>query len=179
MPDEVVESKHKISFATGHTQEMEVHELSLMETLLPWNESNHECMLFSNENHAVHFLSLSPKLMTQGMHPMLLRHLEMNNIAIGSHLDESSRSIIQALQQGQSLDSFNEKFYGVLCTITNKFRTVAEASSLLGGKYCITSDSLLKMLAIFVRVRCGVPVILMGECGCGKTQVYHFLILHS
>jgi MoxR-like ATPase len=25
------------------------------------------------------------------------------------------------------------------------------------------------MLAIYVRVRCGIPVVLMGECGCGKT----------
>jgi MoxR-like ATPase len=29
---------------------------------------------------------------------------------------------------------------------------------------------MLKMLAIYVRVRCGIPVVLMGECGCGKTM---------
>ena len=33
----------------------------------------------------------------------------------------------------------------------------------------------LKMVAIFVRVRYGIPVVLMGECGCGKTELIKFL----
>ena len=39
----------------------------------------------------------------------------------------------------------------------------------------MTNDNLLKMVAIFVRVRCGVPVVLMGECGCGKSQLMKFI----
>ena len=31
------------------------------------------------------------------------------------------------------------------------------------------------MFAILVRLRCGVPVILCGECGCGKTMLIKYL----
>jgi len=33
----------------------------------------------------------------------------------------------------------------------------------------------MKMLAIYARIRCGVPVVLMGECGCGKTMLIRYL----
>ena len=50
-----------------------------------------------------------------------------------------------------------------------------EAQSLLGGMYCLTGDTLLKMLAIYLRIRCGIPAVLMGECGCGKTELVKYL----
>ena len=45
---------------------------------------------------------------------------------------------------------------------------------MLGGHNCITRDSVLKMVAIFMRLQCGIPVVLMGECGCGKTQLIKY-----
>jgi hypothetical protein len=39
--------------------------------LLKWGDSNHECLLFSVENHVVHFLSLDPKRMRQQMYECL------------------------------------------------------------------------------------------------------------
>ena len=36
------------------------------------------------------------------------------------------------------------------------------AGKMMGGGYCLTGDAMLKMLAIFVRVTCGIPVVLMG-----------------
>ena len=35
----------------------------------------------------------------------------------------------------------------------------------------------MKMLSIFFRLRVGIPVILMGECGCGKTALLKYLCL--
>ena len=40
------------------------------------------------------------------------------------------------------------------------------------GSFCLTGDSLLKILAILYRIKCKIPVILLGECGCGKTVCY-------
>jgi ABC-type taurine transport system ATPase subunit len=31
------------------------------------------------------------------------------------------------------------------------------------------------MLAVMLRVNCGIPIILMGECGCGKTKLLKYL----
>ena len=63
----------------------------------------------------------------------------------------------------------------ILSTITGVRRTSEDTRSLLNGDYCVTNDNLLKMVAIFVRVRCGIPVVLMGECGCGKSELMKFL----
>lgn len=37
-------------------------------------------------------------------------------------------------------------------------------------KYAISGDNLLKMLLIYSRVAVNLPVVIMGETGCGKTR---------
>ena len=41
--------------------------------------------------------------------------------------------------------------------------------------YELTTDNVLKMLAIHMRFRCGIPVVIMGETGCGKTRMVDFM----
>ncbi|XP_072256671.1 E3 ubiquitin-protein ligase RNF213 [Pyxicephalus adspersus] len=41
--------------------------------------------------------------------------------------------------------------------------------------YELTMDNMLKILAIKMRFRCGIPVVIMGETGCGKTRLIKFL----
>ena len=41
--------------------------------------------------------------------------------------------------------------------------------------YVLTVDNLKKMLAIHMRFRCNIPVIIMGETGCGKTRLINFM----
>ncbi|XP_061556782.1 E3 ubiquitin-protein ligase rnf213-alpha isoform X1 [Phycodurus eques] len=41
--------------------------------------------------------------------------------------------------------------------------------------YELTTDNILKMLAIHMRFRCGIPIIIMGETGCGKTRLIKYL----
>nr|XP_045015373.1 E3 ubiquitin-protein ligase RNF213 [Jaculus jaculus] len=41
--------------------------------------------------------------------------------------------------------------------------------------YELTTDNMLKILAIEMRFRCGIPVIIMGETGCGKTRLIKYL----
>ncbi|ETN98551.1 hypothetical protein RFI_38946 [Reticulomyxa filosa] len=43
------------------------------------------------------------------------------------------------------------------------------------SNYVLTFDNLLKMVAIFMKIRTNTPVILMGETGCGKTSLIKFL----
>ncbi|KAJ1633542.1 hypothetical protein T492DRAFT_904083, partial [Pavlovales sp. CCMP2436] len=126
--------------------------------LLPWAASNRECLLFSRECADVSFLSLDGKKLASEMHPHLLSHLRANGVRVG-----------------EDLQALNVRYHEVLGTLTGVKRTSKEARALLGGSYCITGDSLLKMLAIHVRAACGLPVVLSGECGCGKTMLIRFL----
>ena len=41
--------------------------------------------------------------------------------------------------------------------------------------YILTVDNLIKILAIQMRFRCGIPVIIMGETGCGKTRLIRYM----
>jgi len=41
--------------------------------------------------------------------------------------------------------------------------------------YALTPDNFLKMLLIFTRIQQRIPVIIMGETGCGKTSLINFL----
>ncbi|XP_062618550.1 E3 ubiquitin-protein ligase rnf213-beta-like [Saccostrea cucullata] len=41
--------------------------------------------------------------------------------------------------------------------------------------YEVTADNVKKMLAIYMRFRAGIPVVIMGETGCGKTRLIKYL----
>ena len=41
--------------------------------------------------------------------------------------------------------------------------------------YVLTVDNLKKILAIHMRFRCNIPVIIMGETGCGKTRLIYYM----
>ena len=41
--------------------------------------------------------------------------------------------------------------------------------------YALTFDTMLTMLAIYFRVKAGIPLILSGETGCGKTSLIQYL----
>ena len=43
------------------------------------------------------------------------------------------------------------------------------------SNYALTYDNLIKMIGIFFRINTNIPVILMGETGCGKTSLIKYL----
>jgi hypothetical protein len=101
---------------------------------------------------------MNPLKMKSKMHPRLLQHLKENNINVG-----------------EDLNTISTKFHDILGSLSGIYSSPEKVSSIMEGNYCLTGDSLLKMLAIFLRSRCGLPVVLMGECGCGKTMLIKFL----
>ena len=63
----------------------------------------------------------------------------------------------------------------MLSLITGTHRSRKSAHTILGGEFHLTGDAILKMHAIHARLACGIPVVLSGECGCGKTFVIRFI----
>jgi MoxR-like ATPase len=43
------------------------------------------------------------------------------------------------------------------------------------SEYALTPDNFIKMILILDRINCDIPVILMGETGCGKTSLIKIL----
>ena len=44
------------------------------------------------------------------------------------------------------------------------------------SSYVLTGDNLTKMMFALYRIRCGLPVIIFGEAGVGKSALFRFLI---
>ena len=130
--------------------------------LFAWNDSNHECVLFSSSADHACFLSLDPKAMRSAVHPHLLEHLEANGVRIG-----------------EGLEALNARHHQVLGALTGVARGPRRGGGALSGRYCLTGDSLEDARNLCARVRCGIPVVLMGECGCGKTMLIQYLCAGS
>ncbi|KAJ9458845.1 hypothetical protein DIPPA_15027 [Diplonema papillatum] len=122
--------------------------------LKTWNEANHEVLLALPSSDRVSCLGVDRVALIKRMHPDLLAFLENNDVEVGCP---------------------NKELYSMLSALTGVSRDAHVAAKLLGGTYCLTGDILLKILAVFVRSRCGVPVVLMGECGCGKTHMLRYV----
>ena len=127
--------------------------------ILPWDASSHDTLLFDSDTGQAYLLSSQPyglrnHRMTAATRDLLLAH-----------------DIILP----KSVSDLSAHMYDILRCVTGVRRSTEEAQQLMQGTYCLTPDNLLKILALYVRVRCGLPIALMGECGCGKTMLLRYL----
>ncbi|XP_053706651.1 E3 ubiquitin-protein ligase rnf213-alpha isoform X2 [Synchiropus splendidus] len=113
-------------------------------------------------------------------------HLQPNAAGLVDAIDPVRRQVIRsnimskALYDGLTLQRvpFNMDFDKL-----NRAEKIEWLCNVLGIQwpldpdetYELTTDNVLKMLAIHMRFRCGIPVVIMGETGCGKTRLIKFL----
>uniref|UniRef100_A0A4W3JT85 RING-type E3 ubiquitin transferase n=1 Tax=Callorhinchus milii TaxID=7868 RepID=A0A4W3JT85_CALMI len=147
------------------------------EDLLPyilrkrWETQSHPYIFFNADGFSMTFL---------GFHLRKNRGGDFN--AVDHHTGEVLRGNVMSsqLHHGLTLQTiqFNEDFDGL-----SREAKIRKLSLVLGvtdatdpdTTYELTADNMMKMLAIHMRFRCGIPVIIMGETGCGKTRLIKFL----
>ena len=127
--------------------------------ILSWDASPHDTLLFDSSVGHAYILSAQPyglrnHRMTHHTRDLLLEH-----------------HVILP----KSVEELTNHMYDILSCVTGVRRSAEDAQQLMQGAYCLTPDNLLKILALYARVRCGLPVALMGECGCGKTMLLRYL----
>ncbi|KAL1512226.1 hypothetical protein AB1Y20_005488 [Prymnesium parvum] len=137
-------------------EEEEEEDESQFVAPLPWNDSPHQFALLGSDR--MKMLGLDTEQMNAEMHPELRLFLQKNHIEIG-----------------ESLEKVNANHAEVLSLITGVHRSRKSASSILGGEFHLTGDAIFKMQAIYARLACGIPVVLSGECGCGKTFALKYI----
>ena len=69
----------------------------------------------------------------------------------------------------------HEEFLPEVKNILNLNTLSIEQIKEIIGSYCFTSDNFIKMILILLRTRAGIPVLMMGETGCGKTSLIKIL----
>ncbi|XP_074663829.1 E3 ubiquitin-protein ligase rnf213-alpha-like isoform X2 [Strix aluco] len=130
----------------------------------------------------------------QESHPYIVFHAEDDSMEfLGFHINQDldaidaySQTVLEKAVMKKSLYMtlalqnvpFNEKFEDLsrneqlkaLCRVFGvKYEKDPDPS------YQLTLDNTMKMLAIHLRFQCGIPVIIMGETGCGKTKLVQFM----
>ena len=133
-----------------------------------WENNSHPYIFFNPDGHTMTFLGFhisnqghlvdsdNPSHVIEAniMHPQLLQILTANKVNLQ--------------------ENFNK---------LNKIGKIMRLAGVIGIEwiadpdpgYVLTLDNMRKILAILMRFRCDIPVVIMGETGCGKTRLIQFM----
>ena len=133
-----------------------------------WESNSHPYIFFNPDRHTITFLGFhitnqghlvdsdNPSLVieTNIMRPQLLQILTANRVNLQ--------------------EDFNQ---------LNKIQKIMKIAGVMGIEwladpdpgYVLTLDNMRKILAILMKFRCNIPVVIMGETGCGKTRLIQFM----
>ncbi|XP_070188878.1 E3 ubiquitin-protein ligase rnf213-alpha-like [Littorina saxatilis] len=142
-----------------------------------WESSPHPYIFFNPDGHSMTFLgfSIDPasgnlvdqqtgEVLEHGvMSQNLFKALAHNKVPLSEDFDILPRED-RLLRLYRVLGLYDEEIFDDNNRIIDPDNT-----------YELTTDNVKKILAIYMRFRCNIPVIMMGETGCGKTRLVKFL----
>ena len=97
-----------------------------------------------------------------------------------NHVPKHVKTLFES-QMKRSLQNFKQMSQEELQTLLQKVARTdpnplpKQQIEKLSSEYALTPDNLLKMILIMLRVKSHIPVIVMGETGCGKTSLIRYL----
>ncbi|XP_028396213.1 uncharacterized protein LOC114520186 [Dendronephthya gigantea] len=121
-----------------------------------WKDNNHLVVVF----HGLYSQAITAFYRDKSAVPLSVEKLLKSQDVTGKELDDFKEFTQEQLQK--------------------KLEMIALAKPVRGERklfpgYALTPDNILKMILIILRVRASVPVIIMGETGCGKTSLVQYL----
>ncbi|XP_060883843.1 E3 ubiquitin-protein ligase rnf213-beta [Labrus mixtus] len=142
-----------------------------------WENESHPYIFFNEDRYSMSFLGFNVK-----MSPRQNRLCAVDPHSLKVLIEDvMSKELFQGLERQRI--SLTEDFDQL-----DRQVKIKRISSVVGAKkgmtsskfdpdpsYELTADNVMKMLAIHMRFRCGIPVVIMGETGCGKTRLVGFL----
>ena len=136
-----------------------------------WENNSHPYLFFNPDGHTMTFLgfqiSRSGHLLDSNNPSVIIR----NNIMLPQLFNTLSVNRVK-LQENYNKLSKIEKVAKIASVVGIDF-----GSNLTDPDpdYVLTLDNVIKILAILMRFRCNIPVVIMGETGCGKTRLIQFM----
>ncbi|XP_021342051.1 E3 ubiquitin-protein ligase rnf213-alpha-like, partial [Mizuhopecten yessoensis] len=133
-----------------------------------WESSPHPYLFFNPDHHSMTFVGFKIQRTT------------------GDMLDQQTGAVLERhIMQRELQDSLirnkvniDENFDGL-----QRHEKILKLCSVMGMEmphdpddtYELTTDNVKKIMAIYMRFKCDIPVIIMGETGCGKTRLVKFM----
>ena len=141
-------------------------QIELMVLRRCWEHSSHPYMFFNEDRHSVTFVEVQ---ITRDGRLMDPRNGQVLDSIMSSDL--STALYTQGFRLQENYDNWSKvRKLGVLCAVMGVENVYDPDET-----YELTMDNVKKILAIQMRFRCGIPVILMGETGCGKTRLIRYM----
>ena len=131
-----------------------------------WEHSSHPYVFFNDDRHSVTFVGMQITRDGQLLEP---RSDQAQEIVVSREL--STALYIKELRLEENYDDWT------------RGRKLQELCRVIGVEnvddpdetYELTMDNVKKILAIQMRLRCGIPIVIMGETGCGKTRLIRYM----
>ena len=156
-------------FATQSFDDLQAYtsnEAQMMVLRRRWEHSSHPYMFFNEDRHSVTFVEVQ-----------ITRDGRLMDPRNGQVLDSiMSRELCTALytqkfRLQENYDNWSkDRKLEALCAVMG-VENVHDPDE----TYELTMDNVKKILAIQMRFRCGIPVIILGETGCGKTRLIRYM----
>ena len=152
--EQATEVLKKIQSSSKNVAEKMVERV---EGMIQWADNNHLVIAF----HSLEALTISALYRDLSLVPSNVHELFKTQAVKGKGMDDFTKMGQKELQQ--RLDRI----------VRTTPREKDDDLQSLG--YALTPDNILKMVLIIQRIRAGIPVIVMGETGCGKTSLVRYL----
>ena len=152
--EQATEVLKKIQLQSKNVAEKMVERV---EGMIQWADNNHLVIVF----HSLEALTISALYRDLSLVPSNVHELFKTQAVKGKGMDDFTKMDQKQLQQ--RLDR-------IIRTTPRE-----KDDSLKNLDYALTPDNILKMVLITQRIRAGIPVIVMGETGCGKTSLVRYL----
>ncbi|KAK3605798.1 hypothetical protein CHS0354_002411 [Potamilus streckersoni] len=126
--------------------------------MIRWEDSNHLMFLFHSQDiQTLSALYRDIEVIPDHIKKLFERQMKKNLPDFKRMSQEALQHILQKITRSNS-NSLPQK----------ELQEMAKY-------YALTPDNLLKMVLIVLRVRAHIPIIVIGETGCGKTSLIHYI----
>jgi hypothetical protein len=132
-----------------------------------WENSPHPYIFFNDDGHSMSFYGFrlqNLNLIDERSGNVLVHNIMSRQLYAG--LTRNKVIFNRAFDDASSAEKIADlcKVFGIRIDLGNPDKS-----------YELTSDNVMKLLAIYMRFRSNIPVVIMGETGSGKTRLVKFL----
>ena len=145
--------------AVGSTTTSALEMVERVTGMIQWEDNNHLVVVFQGLNSQ----AITAIYREQSLVPKHVKKLLKSQAVGGNGKLEDLKDFTQ--------EQLKEKLEKIACTKSVEKKRAEEPAP----SYALTPDNILKMVLIILRIRVNVPVIIMGETGCGKTSLVRYL----